>query len=148
MSLKDELMEIYKISMKNKDTVTKNTIMMVNSSIKQIEVDKRKTLSDEEIIKIIQKQIKEKKSAIIEFAKGSREDLVELTNKEIEILSKYVPQELSDEEINKIISEVVSSMDKEDMNIGKIMKSVIPKVSGRADGSKVTELVKKYIAGA
>lgn len=86
MSLKNELKSRYIESMKNKDTIIKNTIMMVNSAIKQSEVDQRKELSDQDIIAIIQKQIKEKKGALPEFEKGNRADLVEQTKKEIKFL--------------------------------------------------------------
>lgn len=110
MSLKNELKSRYIESMKNKDTIIKNTIMLVNSAIKQVEVDQRKELSDQDIIAIIQKQIKEKKGALPEFEKGNRADLVEQTKKEIEILMEYVPKELSEEEIKTIINETCEEL--------------------------------------
>lgn len=148
MSLKNELKSRYIESMKNKDTIIKNTIMMVNSAIKQSEVDQRKELSDQDIIAIIQKQIKEKKAALPEFEKGNRADLVEQTQKEIEILMDYVPKELSEEEIKTIIDEICDELGDNKTNFGLVMKSVMSKVKGRADGSLVTNLVKGYLAGA
>ena len=148
MSLKNELKSRYIESMKNKDTIIKNTIMMVNSAIKQSEVDQRKELSDQDIIAIIQKQIKEKKGALPEFEKGNRADLVEQTKKEIEILMEYVPKELSEEEIKTIINETCEELGDKKTNFGLVMKTVMSKVKGRADGSLVTNLVKEYLAGA
>lgn len=148
MSLKNELKSRYIESMKNKDTIIKNTIMMVNSAIKQSEVDQRKELSDQDIIAIIQKQIKEKKGALPEFEKGNRADLVEQTKKEIEILMEYVPKELSEEEIKTIINETCEELGDKGANFGLVMKTIMSKVKGRADGSLVTNLVKEYLAGA
>lgn len=148
MSLKNELKSRYIESMKNKDTIIKNTIMMVNSAIKQVEVDQRKELSDQDIIAIIQKQIKEKKSALPEFEQGKRADLVEQTQKEIEILMEYVPKELSEEEIKSIIGDICDELGDNKTNFGLVMKTVMSKVKGRADGSLVTNLVKEYLAGA
>ena len=90
MSLKEILMEDLKNSMKNKDTIRKNTITMVRAAIKQREVDERIDLSDEDILDIISKQVKEKRAAIVEFNRGNRQDLVDLTNSEIDILLKYL----------------------------------------------------------
>lgn len=148
MSLKTELKSRYIESMKNKDTIIKNTIMMVNSAIKQSEVDQRKELSDQDIIAILQKQIKEKKGALPEFEKGNRADLVEQTKKEIEILMEYVPKELSEEEIKTIINETCEELGDKASNFGLVMKTMMSKVKGRADGSLVTNLVKEYLAGA
>ena len=122
--------------------------MMVNSAIKQSEVDQRKELSDQDIIAIIQKQIKEKKGALPEFEKGNRADLVEQTKKEIEILMEYVPKELSEEEIKTIINENCEELGDKGANFGLVIKTVMSKVKGRADGSLVTKLVKEYLAGA
>lgn len=148
MSLKNELKSRYIESMKNKDTIIKNTIMMVNSAIKQVEVDQRKELSDQDIIAIIQKQIKEKKGAIAEFEQGHRADLVEQTKKEIEILMEYVPKELSEEEIKTMIKDTCEELGDNKTNFGLVMKTMMSKVKGRADGSLVTNLVKEYLAGA
>ena len=146
MSLKEKLMEDFKSSMKNKDTMRKNTITMVRASIKQTEVDERKELTDEEILDIISKQVKEKRNAIEEFRKGSRDDLINQTENEIEILLKYLPEQLSEEELEEIDRETIREINAISMkDIGKIMKSVMPKVKGRTDGNIVNKIVKRIL---
>ena len=141
MSLKEKLMEDLKDSMKNKDIIKKNTITMVRAAIKQKEVDERIEVSEEAILDIISKQLKEKKGAIEDFTKGNRQDLVELTEKEIDILLQYLPKQLSEEEVKKILIEIIQEINATSMkDIGMIMKAVMPKVKGRADGNMVNKI--------
>lgn len=146
MSLKKSLMEDLKTSMKNKDTLRKNTITMVRAGIKQKEVDERRELDDKDIMDIIAKQLKEKRNAIKEFDRGGRQDLVEQTEKEMEILLKYLPEQLTEEEVEEIVKAVIEEVDAKFMkDMGIIMKNVMPKVKGRADGSVVNKVAKKYL---
>ncbi len=145
MSLKEILMEDLKNSMKNKNTIEKNTVTMVRAAIKQREVDERIELSDEDILEIVSKQVKERKMAIEEFKKGNRQDLVDQSNKEIEYLLKYLPEQLSDEELEAIVVESINDVNASSMkDIGMIMKDVMPKIKGRADGNQVNTIIKKY----
>ncbi|WP_313756358.1 GatB/YqeY domain-containing protein [Tissierella sp.] len=144
MSLKEKLMEDLKDSMKSKDTIKKNTITMVRAAIKQKEVDERIEVSEEAILDIISKQLKEKRMAIEDFKKGQRQDLVELTEKEIEILLQYLPKQLSEEEVEEIVIETIKEINATSMkDIGIIMKAVMPKVKGRTDGNIVNKIIKK-----
>ena len=146
MSLKKDLMDDLKMSMKNKDKTMKNTIIMIRAAIKQREIDERIELSDEDILEIISKQLKEKRMVIGEFNKGNRQDLVDLTELEIEILLKYLPKQLSEEEIEKIVEETIKEIDATSMeDIGNIMKAVMPKVKGKADGKMVNKAVRKIL---
>ena len=146
MSLKEKLMEDLKNSMKNKDTVRKNVVTMVRASIKQREVDERIELSDEDIIDIISKQVKEKRDVIEDFKKGGREDLVALTNKEMEILLEYLPKQLSEEDVEKIVRETITEIGAKSIkDMGMVMKSVLPKIKGKADGSLVNKIARKYL---
>lgn len=146
MSLANRLMDDLKSSMKNKDTIRKNTIIMIRATIKQREVDERKTLTDEEILEIISKQLKEKRGAIEEFKKGSREDLVKLTETEIEILLEYLPKQLSEEEVEEIVRETIKEINATSMkDIGLVMKAVMPKVKGRTDGNIVNTIAKRIL---
>ena len=143
MTLKDRLMEDLKASMKNQNSIRKNTITMVRAAIKQIEVDQRTELEDEQIIEIISKQLKEKNNAIEDFKKGERQDLVDLTQKEMEILLEYLPEQLTEEEIKEIVSKTIDEVNAKSMkDIGMVMKSVMPKVKGRADGNTVNKIVR------
>jgi hypothetical protein len=146
MSLKDKLMQELKFSMKNKDTIRKNTVIMVNAAIKQREVDERIQLGDEDILDIVSKQLKEKRMAIEEFKKGNRQDLVDLTNAEMAILLEYLPQQLTEEEVEKIVRETIEETGATSIKeIGLIMKSVMPKVKGRADGNMINKAVRKIL---
>lgn len=147
MSLKEKLMEDLKTSMKNKDTIRKNTITMVRAAIKQIEVDQRKDVQDEEILEIISKQAKERRLAIEDFERGSREDLVSQTEAEIEILLQYLPQQLTEDEVEQIVVETIKEINATSMkDIGLIMKAVMPKVKGKTDGNIVNKVVKKIFS--
>lgn len=146
MSLKDKLMEDLKDSMRNKDVIKKNTITMIRAAIKQKEVDDRSEITEEDIIDIISKQLKEKRGAIEDFKKGNRQDLVDLTEKEIDILLEYLPKQLSEEELEKIVAEAIKETNATSMKeIGMIMKTVMPKVKGRADGNMVNNIIKKIL---
>lgn len=146
MSLKMILMDDYKTSIKNKDTIKKNTIIMIRAAIKQKEVDERIELSDEDIFDIISKQLKEKRMSIEEFKKGNRQDLVDVTKKEIEILLKYLPKQLTEYEIEKIVAETIKEIDAKSMkDIGIVMKTVMPKVKGKADGNIVNKAARKIL---
>ncbi|HHV45677.1 MAG TPA: GatB/YqeY domain-containing protein [Tissierellia bacterium] len=146
MALKEKLIEDLKSSMKNKDTIRKNTITMIRAAIKQREVDERIQLDDDGIIEIISKQLKEKKNVIEDFKRGQRQDLVEQTEKEMEILLEYLPKQLSEEDIRKIVMETVKEVNASSMkDIGLVMKSVMPKLKGKADGSTVNKIVKEIL---
>lgn len=146
MSLKQKLQEDLKSSMKNKDTNKKSVITLIRASIKQYEVDNRVELGDEEITDLIAKQLKKTRDSRDEFAKAGREDLVEKADAEIEILKEYLPQQLSEEELNEIVISTISEVGATSMkDMKNIMSSIMPKVKGRADGKLINELVKKNL---
>ncbi len=146
MSLKQKLQEDLKSSMKNKDTVKKSVITLIRASIKQYEVDNRVELGDDEIVDLIAKQLKQTRDSRDEFAKAGREDLVSKAEAEIEVLKEYLPQQLSEEELNKIVISTISEVGATSMkDMKKIMTSIMPKVKGRADGKLINELVKKNL---
>ncbi|WP_352419851.1 GatB/YqeY domain-containing protein [Proteiniborus sp.] len=146
MSLKDRLMDDLKTSMKNRDKIRKDVVTMVRAAIKQKEVDERIELDEETIIDVISKQVKQKKDAIEDFKKGQRQDLVELTEKEIDILLEYLPRQLSESELDEIVREAINEVGANSVrDMGKIMSNVMPKIKGRADGSMVNKIVKQYL---
>ena len=146
MSLKQKLQEDLKSSMKNKDAIKKSVITLIRSSIKQYEVDNRVELGDEEIIGLIAKQLKQTRDSREEFAKAGRDDLVSKAEAEIEVLKEYLPQQLSEEELNEIVISTISEVGATSMkDMKKIMTSIMPKVKGRADGKLINELVKKNL---
>ena len=144
MSLKEVLMEDMKDAMRSKNVIKKNTVTMVRAAIQRKEVEERIDLSDDAILEIIAKQLKEKKMAIDEFKKGDRQDLIDLTEKEIEFLLEYLPEQLSEDEIEKIVIETIEEVNAQSMkDIGLIMKAIMPKVKGKADGNTVNKIIKK-----
>lgn len=146
MSLKDKLMEDYKSSIKNKDTIRKNTVVLIRAAVKQREVDERIELSDAQVLDIISKQLKEKKMAILEFEKGNRQDLVDLTNLEMDILLEYLPKQLTQDEVDAIVKDTISEIGANSVkDIGLVMKSVMPKVKGIADGNMVNKAVRNIL---
>ena len=146
MSLKQKLQEDLKSSMKNKDAIKKSVITLIRSSIKQYEVDNRVELQDDEIVDLIAKQLKQTRDSREEFAKAGREDLVSKAEAEIEVLKEYLPQQLSEEELNEIVISTISEVGATSMkDMKKIMTSIMPKVKGRADGKLINELVKKNL---
>nr|WP_297575120.1 GatB/YqeY domain-containing protein [uncultured Peptostreptococcus sp.] len=146
MSLKEKLQEDLKSSMKNKDTVKKSVVTLIRAAIKQYEVDNRVELADDAIIDIISKQLKQRKDSLAEFEKANRDDLIEETKSEIQVLEGYLPQQLSEEELEKIVIETIAEVGATSMkDMGKIMSTIKPKTAGRADGRKINELVKKNL---
>ncbi|MBB6217930.1 hypothetical protein HNQ80_004066 [Anaerosolibacter carboniphilus] len=146
MSLKEKLMDDLKIAMKEKDQLRKSVITMIRASIKQYEVDKRAELDDEGILDIMTKQVKQKRDAIEEFAKGNRQDLVDEAKAEIDVLMEYLPQQLTEEEMKQIVSEVVREVGATTAkDMGKVMSALMPRVKGRADGKILNQVVKQFL---
>ncbi len=144
--LKEQLANDLKDAMKAKDEIKKNAVQMVRAGVLQVEKDKKITLDDEGIIEVIAKEVKKRKDVLPDFEKAGRADLIEATQREIEILTKYLPSQLTEEELDKIVSETVSETGASSMkDMGKVMSALMPKVKGRADGKTVNELVKKHL---
>lgn len=146
MNLKELLMADLKEAMKQKQGLRKSVITMLRAAVKQVEVDSKKELSDEEIIDIVATQVKQKRSVIDEFLKGGREDLADEAKEEIAVLEKYLPEQLAEDELKKIISDVIAEVNASSMkDMGKVMGIVNPKVKGRADGKTVSQIVKDFL---
>lgn len=134
-------------AMKSKDKEKLTVLRMVKGAMQLEEINKKSELNDDEVIGVISKQIKTRKESILEFEKGNRQDLVDQTNKEIEILNSYMPEQLSEEEVNKIIDEAFNEIKPTGMSdMGKIMGLVNPKLKGRADMSGVSKIVRERIS--
>ncbi len=144
--LKETLLEDLKSAMKEKDTVTKNTIQMARAAILQVEKDKQVTLEDADILTILAKEVKKRKDSLADYEKGGREDLVEQIKKEIQVLEKYLPKPLSREELEKEIKQIVQEQNATSMkDMGKVMKVAKEKIGTRADGKEINEIVKSLL---
>ncbi len=148
MSLKDQLMSDFKDAMKAKDEVRKNTISFARAAIKQYEIDNRKELDDEGIIAILAKQVKMRKDALSDFEKAGRMDLADAYKQEIEVLQKYLPAQLSADEIRDIVKATAADLGIEGgkQNMGKLMGAVMGKVKGVADGNDVRKIIEEFLA--
>lgn len=145
--MKEQLLNELKIAMREKDELRKNTITMLRSAILQVEKDSQKTLTDDEITVIISKEVKKRKDSIADYETAGRDDIVSDLNKEIEILSKYLPEQLTEEEIAKLVDEaIVESGATSARDMGKVMQILRPKTAGKADGKIVSEIVKQKLA--
>lgn len=134
-------------AMKSQDKDTLRVLRMVKGAMQLEEINVKHELNDEEVIAIIGKQIKTRKESIVEFEKGNRNDLVEATKSEISILEKYMPEQMSEEEISKIISEVFLNVNPTGpSDMGKIMGQIAPKVKGKADMGIVNKLIKDKLS--
>jgi len=140
MSFKNQLTNDMKEAMKAKDTVRLGVVRFLLSAIKNAEIDKGQELTDEEAQKIVAKQIKQMKDAIEQFKAGDRPDLVEAEEAKIKVLEAYLPAQLSQAELEKIIDEVISQVG-EVKNPGQVIGLVMKQVAGRADGKQVAQLV-------
>jgi len=147
MSLVEKLNEDMKVAMKSQDKETLNVIRMVKSAVQLAKIELKHDLSDEEVVDVVAKQIKMRKDSIEEFSKASRNDLVEQYNREIEILNNYMPEQLSIEEVNKIIDEAFASINPTSpKQMGLIMKEVNPKVRGKFDMGEVSKIIKDKLS--
>ena len=146
MSLSERLNEDMKQAMKSQDKFKLSVIRMIRSSIKNAEIDRRKTLDDNEVLDVLSREIKQRKDSLQEFEKAGRDDLVENLKKEIAIIAEYMPQPLSEEELKAIVRQTIQetgASSKADM--GKVMSALMPKVKGRADGKLVNQLVQQFL---
>ena len=144
--LKEKLLEDMKVSMRDKNVVRKNVIQMVRAAILQVEKDKQIELTDEQIIDVIAKESKKRKDSLPDYEKSGRADLINQVKEEIEILSEYLPKPLSQEELEKIVEEVIASVGATSMKeMGIVMKTVKEKVGASADGRTINEIVKSKL---
>ena len=144
--LKAKLQDDLKEAMKNKDNEKRDAIRFLMSALKQIEVDERKELSDADIIKIIQKSLKQREDSMIAFKEAGREDLYAKELAEAAILKVYLPEQLSDEALKAIIQKHIEAIGATSLKeIGKIMPLVLAECSGVADGKRINMLAKEIL---
>lgn len=144
--LKEKLLEDLKNSMKEKNNLRKNVIQMVRAGILQIEKDKNIELDDQKILEVIAKECKKRKDSLSDYEKAGREDLINQIKQEIEILDEYLPKQMSEEELTKILEEIVNKLGATSMkDMGKVMKEAKETIGLAADGKTINEVVKKIL---
>jgi uncharacterized protein len=142
MSLKSQLTEDMKTAMRARDMVRLNTIRFMISEIRNVEIDNGEQ-DDASVQKLMAKQVKQMKDAMVEFGQGGRQDLVDEETAKVKILEAYLPQQMSDEDLQAVVDRVVSSA--ADKNMGMIMGQVMKEVAGQADGGRVSAMVKQAL---
>ncbi|HJN62235.1 MAG TPA: GatB/YqeY domain-containing protein [Candidatus Parcubacteria bacterium] len=164
MSLKEEIQEDIKEAVRGKEELRSLVLRMVSAAIinkekekrykvskeepnlKEEELVKKSQLTDEELILLISFEVKKRKDSVFEFEKGKRKDLADKEKKEIEILKKYLPEQISEEEIKKLTKEAIEKVGAESLkDMGKVMAELMPKVKGKADGGLVSKVVKELL---
>lgn len=148
MSLKDRINDDLKAAMRGGDAARRDAMRLLLAALKQREVDERKELADADVVTVIDRMIKQRREAIAQFEKGGRQDLAEKEQFELGVLQAYMPQALSDAEIEAAVAEAISAASaKSPSDMGKVMGALKGKLAGRADMSKVSSLVKAKLAG-
>jgi uncharacterized protein YqeY len=147
MSLKETIEQQMKDALKSKDTFKLNVLRFILSHIKNKEIDLRRPVTDDDVIKIIQTLVKQRKESLSFSQQANRQDLIEKEQEELKILESFLPSQLSEEEVEKIIDEVIEKVKPVGMkDMGKVMKEVMSRISGRFDGSKINEMVRKKLS--
>ena len=142
MSLMEKLTADMKEAMKQGEKERLSVIRLVRGAVRQAEIDGKKTLTDDEVIGVISKEVKMRRDSIEEFARGKRDDLVAKTKAEIDLLMPYLPAQLSVDELKKIVADVVAEVGAE---TAKVMGVLMPRVKGRADGKLINEIVRDHL---
>ncbi|NHN30937.1 GatB/YqeY domain-containing protein [Paenibacillus agricola] len=146
MSLNERLNEDMKLAMKSQAKFKLSVIRMVRAAIKNLEIEQRKPLDDQEVLDVLSREIKQRRDSLQEFEKAGRDDLAEAVKAEIAILIEYLPQQLTEEEVKSIVQQTIQEVgasSKADM--GKVMSALMPKVKGRADGKVVNQAVQQLL---
>lgn len=144
--LKEKLMDDLKVAMREKDNIRKNTVQMVRAAILQIEKDKGIEVTDTQILEIIAKEVKTKKDALVDFEKAGREDLISQTKEEMNVLSEYLPKQLTEEELEIKIKEIINKVGATSIkDIGIVMKEAKAEIGVAADGKMINEVVRKIL---
>ncbi|GFN30333.1 GatB/YqeY domain-containing protein [Paenibacillus xylaniclasticus] len=146
MNLSDRLNDDMKQAMKNQDKFKLTTIRMIRSSIKNAEIDLKRSLEDSEVLDILSREIKQRKDSLQEFKKAGRDDLAKDVAAEIEIIGVYLPEQLTEEEIKSIVLQTIQETGASSKaEMGKVMSALMPKVKGRADGKLVNTIVQQSL---
>ncbi len=144
--LKEKLMEDLKEAMKEKQVLRKNVVQMIRAAILQVEKDKQIELDENQVLEIIAKEAKKRKDSLADYEKSGRQDLIDQVNQEIEIISEYLPKQLSKEEIIEIVKQVIKETEATTIkDMGKVMKSAKEKIGAAADGKAINDAVRELL---
>jgi uncharacterized protein YqeY len=146
MSLRETINQDVKNAMKAKETKKRDALRLLMSAFKQIEVDERRELNDDDVIKIIQQQVKRRNDAASQFKDAGRDDLVQIELNEIACYEPYLPAQLSDEELTSLLKSIIQKVGASTMkDMGKVMGMASKELAGKADGKRINECVKTLL---
>jgi len=146
MTLQEQLLQDMKAAMKQKEQIRLTTIRQIRATIKNREIEIGQELDDEEVLKVISTLVKQHKDSIEQFTKGGRDELAEKEQAELAVLESYLPQQMSEEDVVALVKEAIEAVSATSMkDIGKVMKYIMPKTQGRADGKMINQLVKSQL---
>ncbi len=146
MSINSKLLEDMKQAMKSHDKEKLSVIRMARAAIKNVEIEKRKDLSDEEVVEVLSKEVKTRREAIDGYRELEEDEEVERLEEELEVLMEYLPEQLTREELEEMVEKTIEEVNATDQSdLGRVMGALMPKVKGRADGKEVNQLVQKML---
>lgn len=147
MSLRSHIVEAQKDAMKSKESEKLSVLRLLYAAIRNLEIDKGSELQDDDVLGLIRQQVKQLSDAAKEFEAGGRPDLVEKNNQESSILKQFLPAELSDEEITKVVQHILSQKGTTTVNVGQLMSESMKELKGKADGSRIRLIVEQLLKG-
>jgi uncharacterized protein YqeY len=148
MSMKTELEDALKEAMRSSDVVRRGTLRMVLSAVKEAEIQKKGELDDPTVLSLLQKEVKSRQESIADAEKAGRPDLVEAAKTEMAILEEYLPKQLSDAELDALVTAAIAESGASSAaEMGQVMKVLLPKIQGRADGGRVSQAVRGRLQG-
>ena len=146
MALRDDIQSAQTTAMKARQTETLSTLRMLWSAIRNEEINLRQELTDEEVIGVVSRQIKQLRDSATDFVKGGRNDLAEKANTEIKLLETYLPAQMSDDELESVTKKIIADMSAKGAgDVGKVMGNVMKQVKGKADGNRVRNIVTRLL---
>lgn len=147
MDLQKKLIEDMKVAMKSGDKLRLETIRSIRAQLKNAQIEKGRELTEEEELEVLQRVAKKRKESIEQFKAVGREDRAEIEAKELEIIQSYMPAQLSEEELEKLVDAVIAEVGASNIkDLGKVMKTIMPQVKGRADGKIVQQMVRNKLS--
>ena len=145
MTIREKILEDIKMAMKEKDNFRRDTLRLVNSVIKQVEVDERIEMTDDKVLPILQTQIKRRLGSASQYRAGNREDLASNEEAEIKIISEYLPKQLTLQELEAQIKEIIAELGA-GANLGAVMKAAKEKIGAKSDGKSISDCAKKLLS--
>ncbi len=147
MSLLDQIHADLKEAMRNRDTTRLGALRLILTAVKNREKEIRAEPDEKEVLKIISSQIKQRKDSIEQYRKGGRDDLARKEEEELKILQDYMPEQLSEEELERLVVDTIREVGANSVkDMGKVMKAIMPRIAGRADGKVVNQMVRSHLS--